>query len=151
MKDCLNIRGPLAECTQLLNDRDKIQFAELWRQLTSQRETFPSALEKIRNFAIQGDDDDGKRCGACGIAWVGEWIAVNNQKLPKLLHLSKSTINAKFQSLGYSKTVMTPDLAYELMKLFPSMRRGSRLMKQWTMRQRPAKVTVNDANTDASL
>jgi hypothetical protein len=158
--DCLNPDGPSADCTQLLNDRDNIQFAELGRELASdhrrgaaelQRETFMSALEKIRRFITQGDDDDRKRCSACGIAWIGQAIAINSQKFAKLMHLSKSTTNARLQSLGYSKTAMTADLAYELTKLLPSMRRGSPLMKQWTVRQRPTKTATNDANTDASL
>jgi hypothetical protein len=130
---------------QHLSPSDRAGLFELLAQIVSharqqspeqQRESFTLNLEKIRSFVIRGDGNDGARCAACGVAWLNDCIAVNNQILPKLLKQSKSTINSRFKLLGYSKAALTAEVASQLMNLFPSMRVSSPFMKQWSVRRR---------------
>jgi hypothetical protein len=136
---------------QQLNPSDLIELMKLHKQFAShetrerrhkrpkqekQKDPFLSDLEMIQNFAVRGDSEDGKRFAACGIAWINDNIVVNNRIFPILLKQSKSTINAKFKQLGYSKITMTVDVASKLMKLFPDMQANTSTMRQWSVRGR---------------
>jgi hypothetical protein len=56
---------------------------------------FDITLMAIGQFAIRGNHDGIKRCLVCGIMWLEKGVVVSPRRC-------KSSINARFQAVGYT-------------------------------------------------
>jgi hypothetical protein len=128
----------------VLSDEDKTLYYGLRKRLqplslrTARDELatrFHLILSEIKQYSMQHNSDDWRRCLICGIAWLdGESLAISTRQLCKLIGKCKSSVNAGFQSLGYSISPMTSQNTSQLMSIFPFLAQGYKQVRQWTMR-----------------
>jgi hypothetical protein len=129
---------------QLLGATDQFAYDELRTHLSSpacrnrrhQRlESFNEMLDAIKSFAIQGSDDDWKRCLVCGVIWLPGSIAINTRQLRLLIDKCKSSINGSLHRMGYSSVTSRGDTNRQLREWLPSLRGNFGELRQWTVRQ----------------
>ena len=129
----------------LLSDFDKIQYSYLRMNLSTplnktQRnkrvETFADSLSAIQAFCVRGDQDDWKRCLVCGVAWLGDNVAINTRQLRLLIFKCKSSINGSLLKMGFNVTAGRTETAHEIVQQFPIIRDNTSEIRQWTIRRR---------------
>lgn len=93
-------------------------------------------FERIRVFCERNDQDDWKRCLACGICWLEDGlIAINTNQLKVLISKCKSSINGALDIMGY-ETLPQKAEQYKLLKnKIPILIRNFGEIRHWTIRQ----------------
>ena len=131
---------------QCLNARDQMEYNNLRNEIaktiaTSGRshfcKSFGAIVNVIEKYVVRHNTDDNKRSLVCGIVWMNnkEILALNTRQLTTLIGKCKSSVNAGFQSIGYSTVPMEAEPAAELAGTFPFLRESFGLMRQWTLRR----------------
>ena len=124
----------------LLSEQDKITYINF---LNSQRDTHKKFdgimkdIESLHNFIVRGDSDDWKRSLVCGICWLPEGLAINNQQLKIALNRSKSSLNALLSKIGLNNFVNRAKAAYLILNVFPFLKDNPSEFRQWTVRRYP--------------
>jgi hypothetical protein len=95
-------------------------------------------FEQIRNFVVQGNEDDQQRGFVCGYLQSGNVTAINCRRLMTLTHACKATVNRNLQLLGYeesgeSKTTQNGKMA----EMFSKIRPEEHDLKHWSLRISP--------------
>lgn len=79
---------------------------------------FSKKLQLLKDFCLQGNSEDIKRCIACGIIWIPNGVFICVQRLSQLLGKCKSSVNGSFRALGYmninSQKIVSKHLSYIL-------------------------------------
>jgi hypothetical protein len=97
-------------------------------------ENFQLLMRHLKDYIIRHDDNDWKRSLVCGIAWLGDAIAVSTAQLRKLTGKCKSSVNNGFESIGFIPAPMSADSAEKLTCAIPLMRDDPREARKWTVR-----------------
>ena len=96
---------------------------------------FSQLIPKIKEFCIQGEKDDLKRCYVCGISWFSDAIAINMDQLRILTGFSKPSINYEFRKMGYIKPVLYPLAQDLILQLFPFLSKRTFEISNWKVLQ----------------
>jgi hypothetical protein len=99
-------------------------------------ETFKVLIDLIKRFVNRDDVDDKKRSYVCGIAWIGDSIAVNTRNLMTLTSKCKAGVNGLFQLMGYGTVPAASGTATAFLKYFPALKDNYQELRQWTIRRR---------------
>jgi hypothetical protein len=99
-------------------------------------ETFHTLIELIKSFVARDEVDEKKRAYVCGIAWIGDSIAVNTRNMMILTSKCKAGINGLFQSMGYGTIPAGSGNATAFVKYFPNLRDNYSEIRQWTIRRK---------------
>ena len=145
----------------LLNENDQKEYISLRDQKRDQHrkyETFIQEIDKLKQFVERGDGDDWKRSLVCGIRWIHEGVAINNQQLKIVLNKCKSSLNASLSKAGLGTTLGRGKAGYIILNTFPFLKNNSTEMRQWTVRlvtqdkiSNPAmKIILKDTKTELS-
>jgi hypothetical protein len=97
-------------------------------------QNFRLLMTRLQEYIIRHDEDDWKRSLVCGIAWLGDTIAISTTQLRKLMGKCKSSVNNGFQSIGFIPAPMSADCAEQLTCAIPLMREDLRETRKWTVR-----------------
>lgn len=128
----------------MLSETDKMQYGYLRMVLSQQAnknvrnkriETFTDTINTIKQFCVRGDNDDWKRCLVCGLAWIGDDLAVNTHQLRLLIFKCKSSINGSILKAGYNHTLGRVETAKTITRLFPILKDNMSEIRQWTIRR----------------
>jgi hypothetical protein len=134
---------------ELLPDEDKEQYQKLkeyfvagnFRHTRNARlEQFDSILDKIRQYAERGDDNDWRRFLVCGVCWLDNAIAINTRQLLLLVAKCKSSINGSLQKMGYTTHVSHSESWKVLFPRIPALQGHFPELRQWSVRSRPGMV-----------
>jgi hypothetical protein len=135
----------LPESFEILSEEDKCKYCQLRKMIhpLTVRTTrdqlaikFYVMVGQIQQYSVRNDADDWKRCLVCGVVWLDGAIAISTRQLRMLIGKCKSSINAGFQSLGYTTVPMTSQYASHLTSFFPFFVQNGNEVRQWTMRAR---------------
>lgn len=130
---------------EMLSDKDKAAYMEIQADLAAPSHrynrhkriaTFTEMLDTIKSFCIQGNDDDWKRSLVCGIAWLGNDIAINTRQLRVLLGKSKSSINGALAKMGYETIPSKNQDSTALQEAIPFLKGNFAENRQWTVRRK---------------
>ena len=157
----INTASSLPNFFHLLSEYDRIQYSYLRMNLSTplnknQRnkrvETFADSLSAIKLFCVRGDQDDWKRCLVCGVAWLGDNVAINTRQLRLLIFKCKSSINGSLLKMGFNVTVGRTETSHEIVQQFPIIRDNTSEIRQWTIRRRaePGEQTEQPAEDAAN-
>lgn len=128
----------------LLSDSDKLSYFTMKAQFamylsTNQRNkrisTFNEILQIIKKYCIKKDQNDWVRCLVCGVMWLPEGIAINNQQLRILTSKCKSSINGSLVRVGYSITLGRSETSSALVQALPLLKDNTSELRQWTIRK----------------
>jgi hypothetical protein len=101
---------------------------------------FEALLTRLRTFCTSDDSGFCRRSIACGVIWLDPgMIAVHCTRLAKLIHRSKSFVNALLHPLSITMHKMSKARAIGLMARFPMLREET--IGCWTFREIPQKAT----------
>ncbi|OHT13298.1 hypothetical protein TRFO_16630 [Tritrichomonas foetus] len=132
----------------LLPETDKITYMSMKTQFTiassqNQRNkrvsTFNEILQIIQRFCIKNDKNDWVRCFVCGVMWLPEGIAINNQQLRLLISKCKSSINGSLLRIGYTNSLGRTETAAAMVKAVPILKDNAAELRQWTVRSKSVK------------
>lgn len=127
----------------LLSDTDKLAYYAMQTQFTismsrNQRNKrvsmFNQILSVIQRYCIKKDKNDWIRCFVCGVMWLPEGIAINNQQLRILISKCKSSINGSLVRIGYTNNLGRAETAAALVKAVPLLKDNAAELRQWTLR-----------------
>lgn len=127
----------------LLSDADKLTYYSMQTQFTismsrNQRNKrvsmFNQILSIIQRFCLKKDKNDWIRCFVCGVMWLPEGIAINNQQLRILISKCKSSINGSLVRIGYTNNLGRAETAAALVKAVPILKDNASELRQWTLR-----------------
>ncbi|KAK8876333.1 hypothetical protein M9Y10_006531 [Tritrichomonas musculus] len=127
----------------LLSDADKLAYFAMQTQFTialsrNQRNKrismFNQILSIIQRFCIKKDKNDWIRCFVCGVMWLPEGIAINNQQLRILISKCKSSINGSLVRIGYTNNLGRAETSAALVKAVPLLKDNTSELRQWTLR-----------------
>lgn len=100
---------------------------------------FKDNLELLRSYCHKGDDEDWKRCLVCGVCWMPDLIAVNNQRLAAFTGRSKSTVNDLLAKMDLHAVLLNKRNRASLVEAVPYLARHRSELRQWTIRANPEK------------
>lgn len=128
---------------ELLSKEDKEKYRQIQATLSSgqcrncrNRSTpnFSDMLNTLKEFCVQGDNDDWKRCIVCGLIWSPQCLAVNNRQLFILMGKCKSSINGSLQKIGYTAVQSKEEAKKFICQSIPFLRNNYTDQREWTLR-----------------
>jgi hypothetical protein len=143
----LSHESSLPRYWELLDEQDRAQYRRLREEFlagnfrhtrNARLEQFDAILEKIRQYAERGDDNDWRRFLVCGVCWLHNAIAINTRQLRLLVAKCKSSINGSLQKMGYTTHVSHSESWRILFPRIPSLQGNFPELRQWSVRSRPA-------------
>ena len=129
---------------ELLNAEDLAKFRVLQQTLSSQAcrncrnkrvETFGEMLTVVRLFCMRNDDDDWKRCLACGVCWYQQYLCINIRQFHLLIDKCKSSINGSLHRLSF---VMIPNRVHCMNIIgdaIPYLKEHPSEAREWSVRE----------------
>jgi hypothetical protein len=128
-----------------LSPQDVILIHQLREQLSSKEmrfnrnrklATFGEQLRVVWQFCIRNDQDDSKRCLACGICWLDtDTLAMNAARFRWLIGKSKSSINNNLAMMEFLPVPATPENTARLIAAIPSLGANAGELRRWTIRK----------------
>ena len=93
--------------------------------------SFNNVLVVIKDYSIRSNQDDTKRCDACGVCWLPDKLAVNANRLSYLTGQNKNCINSALTKMSYIPDKFTS----ELFDFLPNLQGNTKEMRMWTIRK----------------
>jgi hypothetical protein len=141
--------GCLPSYWDLLDEEDRAQYHRLREEFfagnfrhtrNARLEQFDTILDKIRQYAERGDENDWRRFLVCGVCWLDNAIAINTRQLRLLVAKCKSSINGSLQKMGYTAHVSHSESWKILFPRIPALQGHFPELRQWSVRSRPGVV-----------
>ena len=95
---------------------------------------FAAKLDLLREYCLQNDASDWKRCLVCGVCWVDDLLAINNRRLGLLAERSKSTLNSTFAKMGLRNVPINRTNSRQLVDQIPYLADHPNELRQGTYR-----------------
>ena len=125
---------PESDKISYMNMRSRFAFTSSQNQRNKRVSTFNEILQAIHRFCIQHDKNDWIRCFVCGVMWLKEGIAINNQQMRILISKCKSSINGSLLRIGYVNSLGRTETAAAMIKAVPLLKDNTSELRQWTVR-----------------